>query len=98
MTFLYPSYPTARAAYAASFKATATVPAAGDIFLSEAAGPTDFSTETGVHVSDFTEKWEFSASHVTFGTGVTTAPLGLRGGGPSAAGAIDPAQGCHQGR
>ena len=88
-TLLYPLYPTATAAYAVSFKATSAVPTGGDIFLSETAGPTDFSGEKGVHVSDFTQGWEFAASHVSFGTGVTTGPLRLRGGGPIAAGAIE---------
>ena len=46
-TLLYPLYPTATAAYAVSFKATSAVPTGGDIFLSETAGPTDFSSEKG---------------------------------------------------
>jgi subtilase family serine protease len=87
--FLNPPYPTALAAYAVSFKATSAIPAGGDIFLSEAAGPTDFASEKGVRVSDFTQGWEFEASHVSFGTAVTTSPPDLSGASPSAGGAIE---------
>lgn len=74
-TLVYPSNPTATAAYTVSFEATSSVPAGGDIFLSESSGPTDFASENGVQVSDYTRGWEFNASHITFGTGVTTVPL-----------------------
>ncbi len=40
-------------------------------------------------MTDSTQHWEFYASGVTFGTGVTTGPLGLRGAGPTAAGAME---------
>ncbi len=92
-----PEYPGALASYEVGFTATAAVPARGDILLSEAAGPTDFSSGKGfsvgftarVLVSDTTQKWAFQTSHVAFGTGITISPLGLRGGGPRAAGAIE---------
>ena len=84
-----PPYPGAQANYTIDFKATAGVAAGGDIFLSETAGPTGFSTEMAVQVSDTTQGWQFLASGVTFGTGVTSRPLGLRGAGPNAAGAIE---------
>jgi hypothetical protein len=84
-----PPYPGAQANYTIDIKATAGVAAGGDIFLSETAGPTGFSTEMTVQVSDTTQGWQFLASGVRFGTGVTSSPLGLRGAGPNAAGAIE---------
>lgn len=81
-------YPGARTMYTVNFTATAAIAAGGSIFLSETAGPTDFSTETLVQVIDETQAWGFYASGVAFGTGVTTRPLGLRGAGPTAAGAM----------
>jgi hypothetical protein len=92
-----PFYPEALASYTVGFTASAAVPAGGDILLSEAAGPTDFSSGKGftagskarVLVDDPTEGWRFQTSDVAFGTGVTTSPLGLRGAGPSAAGAME---------
>ena len=84
-----PPYPGTQANYFVDFTATAPVAAGGDIYLSETAGPTGFSTETTVQVEDVTEGWQFLASGVRFGTGVSTRPLGLRGAGQNAEGAME---------
>ena len=84
-----PPYPGAQAGYFVDFTATAPVAAGGDVYLSETAGPTGFSTETTVQVEDATQGWQFLASGVRFGTGVSTRPLGLRDAGLDAEGAIE---------
>ena len=73
-----PPYPGAQANYLVDFKAAAGVATGGDIFLSETAGPTGFSTETTVQVTDNTQGWQFLASGLRFGTGVNTRTPGLR--------------------
>ena len=72
-----PPYPGAQANYFVDFTATAPVAAGDDVYLSETDGPTGFSTETTVQVEDVTEGWQFLASGVRFGTGVSTRPLSL---------------------
>ena len=94
-----PLYPGAQANYFVDFKAAAGVAAGDHIFLSETAGPTGFSTETTVQVTDKTEGWQFLASGLRFGTGVNTRALVLRDPGPDAAGAMEVAvEGLHKGR
>ena len=73
-----PPYPGAQANYLVDFKAAAGVATGGHIFLSETAGPTGFSTETTVQVTDNTQGWQFLASGLRFGSGVNTRALGLR--------------------
>ena len=84
-----PLYPGAQADYFVDFKATAGVAAGGDVYLSETTGPTGFSTETTVQVQDVTQGWQFLASGVRFGPGVSTRPLGLRDAGLNAEGAME---------
>ena len=84
-----PLYPGAQADYFVDFKATVGVAAGGDVYLSETAGPTGFSTETTVQVEDVTQGWQFLASGVRFGSGVSTRPLGLRDAGLTAEGAME---------
>ena len=84
-----PLYPGAQANYFVDFTAAADVAAGGDIFFSETAGPTGFSTEMTVQVADLTRGWQFLASGVRFGSGVVIHPLGLRDAGPNASGAIE---------
>ena len=48
--------------YNVSFKVSSAVHAGGDIFLSETAGPTNFSAVTGVEVADTTENTHFVAT------------------------------------
>ncbi len=84
-----PPYPGAQANYFVDFKATVGVAAGGGVYLSETAGPTGFSTETTVRVEDVTQGWQFLASGVRFGSGVSTRPLGLRDAGLTAEGALE---------
>lgn len=63
----------ASATYVATFKATSS--ASGDIFLSETTGPTNFSTETGVLISDTTANWHVVAAGVLYGTAVSGGGL-----------------------
>ena len=84
-----PSYPGAQANYYVDFKAAARAAAGDGIFLSETAGPTGFSTETTVQVTDITQGWQFLASGLRFGTGVNPQPLRLLEVGQGVAGAME---------
>ncbi len=59
-----PSVATAIATYVVSFQATSQLSgtAGAQICLNEAAGPTNFSSQKGVLVSDTTAGWHFIAS------------------------------------
>ena len=61
----------ATATYAVSFDATSALPGGpgANICLDEAAGPTTFSTGSGVLVTDTTAGWHFVAPGVTFPSG-----------------------------
>jgi hypothetical protein len=61
--------------YNVSFRASTAVPASGDIFFSETAGPTNFTTVSGVEVSDTTQNTHFVASGVVLADGSATIPL-----------------------
>ena len=47
----------------------------GNIFLSETAGPTNFTTVTGIEVSDLTQNWHFVATGAVLTNGSATIPL-----------------------
>ena len=65
----------ATATYAVTFKATSGVASGGDIYLKETAGPTNFSSVTGILVEDNTQSWHFVASGATLASGSATIPL-----------------------
>ena len=65
----------ATATYAVTFKATSGVASSGDIYLKETAGPTNFSSVTGILVEDTTQSWHFVASGATLASGSATIPL-----------------------
>ncbi len=52
----------ASATYSVGFTASDAVSAGGYIYLTEAAGPTNFTTVTGIEVIDTTQNWRFVAS------------------------------------
>ena len=66
-----PSVATAIATYVVSFQATSQLSgtAGAQICLNEAAGPTNFSSQKGVLVSDTTAGWHFMASAPTYPSG-----------------------------
>ncbi|HTW08037.1 MAG TPA: hypothetical protein VME46_11025 [Acidimicrobiales bacterium] len=67
---------TAAATYTVAFRASDAVSTSGDIFLSEKAGPTNFSTVSGVEVVDTTQNWHFVATGASLSpTGTATIPL-----------------------
>jgi hypothetical protein len=72
-----PSNPIAGAStnYTAGFRAADAVSAGGDIYLSELAGPTNFSLVTGVDVSDQTLGWNFVATGSLLTSGTAVIPL-----------------------
>jgi hypothetical protein len=65
----------ATATYGVTFKASNSAAAGGDIYLSESAGPTNFSTVTGIEVVDTTQNWHFVATAATLSSGSATIPL-----------------------
>jgi large repetitive protein len=65
----------ASATYSVGFTASDAVSAGGDIYLNEAAGPTNFTTVTGVEVIDTTQNWRFVATGAVLTNGAATVPL-----------------------
>ena len=72
-----PSLPVAMATttYAVNFTASESTSAGGYIYLTESEGPTNFSTVTGIAVTDNTEHWEFIATGAILSNGAATLPL-----------------------
>jgi hypothetical protein len=62
--------------YNVGFKVSSAVPSGGDIFLSETAGPTNFSGVSGVEVVDNTENTHFVATGAALSDGSATVPVG----------------------
>jgi hypothetical protein len=65
----------ATATYTVGFKATTAAASGGDIYLTESAGPTNFSTVTGIEVIDTTQNWHFVATGFVLNNGSATIPL-----------------------
>ena len=65
----------ASATYSVGFTASDPVSAGGDIYLSEASGPTNFTTVSGVEVIDTTQNWRFVAAGAVLNNGSATVPL-----------------------
>jgi hypothetical protein len=63
----------ASATYTVTFRAATT--ATGDIFMSEIAGPTNFSAVTGAEVSDTTQGWHSISAVVGLGSGSVEIPF-----------------------
>jgi hypothetical protein len=61
--------------YTVTFRAADAVTVGGDIDLSEVAGPTNFTTVTGIDVSDQTLGWNFVASGSFLTSGTAAIPL-----------------------
>ncbi len=61
--------------YSVSFKVSTAVPASADIFLSETAGPTNFSTVSGIEVSDTTQNTHFVVTGAVLTDGSATIPV-----------------------
>jgi len=72
-----PLYAGAPATYTISFKATDALSIGGDIFLSETAGPTNFSPVTSVEVSDSTQGWDFAAPASVLASGTAKVPVNV---------------------
>ncbi len=64
--------------YFVSFKVSVPIPTGASIFLSEAAGQTDFGAVTGIEVSDITESWHLVATGSTLASGLAKIPLSPR--------------------
>jgi hypothetical protein len=65
----------ASATYSVGFTASDAVPSGDDIYLTEAAGPTNFTSVTGIEVIDTTQNWRFVATGVVLTNGAATIPL-----------------------
>jgi hypothetical protein len=65
----------ALATYSVGFTASDAVASGGYIYLTESAGPTNFSSVTGIEVIDTTQNWRFVASGATLASGSATIPL-----------------------
>jgi hypothetical protein len=65
----------AAATYSVTFKASNSVAAGGDIYVTELGGPTNFSTVTGTEVVDTTQNWHFVTTAATLSSGSATIPL-----------------------
>lgn len=61
--------------YTVGFQATDAVSPGGDIYLTESAGPTNFSTVTGIEVTDNTQNWHFVATGAVLNSGSATIPV-----------------------
>jgi len=74
-----PSLPVAAASttYTVDFDATDAVSAGGYLYLTESAGPTNFSTLTGIEVIDNTQHSEFIASGAILTDGSATIPVAI---------------------
>ena len=66
---------TASTTYTVDFRATDAVTTGGDIYLTEPAGPTNFTTVTSIEVTDATRNWQFVATGVVLTDGSATIPL-----------------------
>jgi hypothetical protein len=65
----------ASATYSVGFTAGDAASSGGYIYLTESAGPTNFSTVTGIEVIDTTQNWRFVATGATLNSGSATVPL-----------------------
>jgi hypothetical protein len=65
----------ASATYSVGFTASDAVSAGGDIYLTEATGPTNFTSVTGIEVIDTTQNWRFVATGIVLTYGTATIPL-----------------------
>jgi hypothetical protein len=65
----------ASATYSVGFTASDAVPSGGYIYLTEQAGPTNFTSVTGIEVIDTTQNWRFVASGAVLTNGSATIPL-----------------------
>ena len=65
----------ASATYSVGFTASDPVSAGGDIYLTEASGPTNFTTVSGIEVIDTTQNWRFVATGAVLTNGTATVPL-----------------------
>ena len=65
----------ASAAYNVSFKASSAVNVGGEVFVSETAGPTNFTTVSGIEVVDSTLNTHFVASGSVLTDGTAAIPL-----------------------
>ncbi len=63
------------ATYSVGFTASDAAFTGGYIYLVESAGPTNFSTVTGIEVIDTTQNWRFVASGAVLANGSVTVPL-----------------------
>jgi hypothetical protein len=70
-----PAVAGAEATYTVNFKASSEVTGGGYITLAETAGATNFSTQTGVLVTDnnSANSWHYVATGITYGSGVSGA-------------------------
>jgi hypothetical protein len=66
---------TASTTYTVDFHASNAVPMGGYIYLTEAAGPTDFASTTSIEVTDATQNWHFTATGAVLSNGSATIPL-----------------------
>jgi len=65
----------AAATYSVGFTASDASSAGGYIYLTEPAGPTNFSTVSGIEVIDITQNWRFVATGAVLTNGTVTIPL-----------------------
>jgi hypothetical protein len=65
----------ASATYSVGFTASNAVPSGDYIYLNEEAGPTNFSSVTGIEVIDTTQNWRFVATGAVLTNGTATIPL-----------------------
>jgi hypothetical protein len=65
----------ATSTYTVNFRATDADAASGAIYLTESAGPTNFSSVIGIEVIDTTQNWHFVATGASLSSGTATIPL-----------------------
>ena len=72
-----PSLPVVDAltTYTIEFHASDATAMGSDIYLSESAGPTNFTTVTSIEVIDSTQNWHFLATGAVLAQGTATIPL-----------------------
>ena len=66
---------SASASYTVGFKASSSMNVGGDINLSEAAGPTNFTAVSGIEVIDTTQGWHSVATGVALANGSASIPV-----------------------
>ena len=66
---------TAATTYTVSFRTSSALTAGGDVFLSETTGPTNFSTVTGVSLSDTTQSRTVVVTGASLASGSATLPV-----------------------